>query len=198
MVRIGSIIMLTVLYRDYGLQLLKDTTSDPAIFWNMMEALATFAATTVALLLAYYSISEKNRNRPKIKIEYNEEIRIADKDWCQLGIKIVNNGKLTAKNINIRIDKIMQNGYNIIPKQNVYLHLISIPALQNGYSNYIPILQAVKDQDVVTFPRMSQIRAKRDTFTIHFLITGDNISVIKKTYKFINSTDHNKITFEEI
>ena len=190
-------IMLTILFCECVLHLLKDTFSDPAIFWNMMEAFATFAATTVALLLAYYSISEKERNRPKIKIEYLEESRVEDPDWCQLGINIVNNGKLTAKNINIRIEKIMQNGDNLIPYESRYMNLRSILALQNGEYRSIAILHAHKNHTVVTFVK-SQIKAKRDTFIIHFLITGDNIPAVKKTYKFINSTDHNKISFEEV
>ncbi|GAG61787.1 unnamed protein product [marine sediment metagenome] len=163
----------------------------------MLESVGTIVAIFVALFLGYYSFSEEKRNRPKIKIEYNEELRVEDKDWCQLGINIVNNGKLTAKNINIRIEKIIQNGDNLIPEGWRYVHFRSIPALQNGEYQFIAILNATKDQDFVTFSK-SKIKSKRDTFTIHFIITGDNISAFKKAYKFINSTDHNKITFEEI
>lgn len=141
-------------------------------------------------------VLERYRNKPKIILEHftNNGYIIKDKDWCQINLGIKNKGTITAKNINVKIESIIQDNTNKIPKSNIFLHLITIEKLQSEDYTFIPIIIVTRDNDLIEIPR-HRFKFERKNFDITFFVTGDNIISFRKSFEYIDSTDHNKVKF---
>ena len=68
---------------------------DPTQFWMMIESIATFTATILALYLVIEDKIQNKINRPIINIEYDESLKsISNK---RFRLRVINTGKSSAR-----------------------------------------------------------------------------------------------------
>ena len=79
---------------------------DPAVFWSMVEALGTFAAVVLALILSGGKLIYDYWNRPKLSLVVSFQKVEPSPMFRNFNIMIKNKGRETAKNINVKIEKI--------------------------------------------------------------------------------------------
>jgi len=169
-----------------------------SIDWDVLGRVTTFTAVILALLFGLRDVIERRRNRPKIILEHRSEAPYvkSDGDLQQLNLKVINKGRVTAKNLNLRIQKIMQNGKNIDLAQFPLDFCEEIPSLRSGDSKLVPLLKLIcKDPDWVEISNTSY-RFRRANSQIDLLVVGDNIIGVNKSFRLVDLSD-SKVKLEE-
>jgi hypothetical protein len=169
-----------------------------SINWDVLGSVATFSAVILALLFGFRDVIDRRRNRPTIVLEHRSEAPYvkAEGDLQQLNLKVTNKGRVTARNLNLRIQKIVQNGKRIDLAEFPLDFCEEIPSLRSGDSKLVPLLQLVyKDPDWIEVPNTSY-RFGRANSQIDLLVVGDNIVGVNKSFRFVELPD-SKFKLEE-
>ena len=74
------------------------------------------------------------------------------------------------------------------------MHLITIEKLQSDDYTFIPIIIVTSNNNLIEIPR-HRFKFERKNFDTTFFVTGDNIISFRISFKYIDSTDHNKVKF---
>ena len=162
----------------------------------------------VALFVAFLPQIFRWRDRPKINLEHlNKEgyfKRFPDKYW--LFLTIINNGRTTAKNVNVKIEKIIQDGTNQLAKNVHYSVSDTIEMLQ--YKDWKSIFfievkregliktpTSIGESDFINIANINVPFWRKDT-VIELLITGDNYKASTKSFKFVDNSEYDKVRLE--
>ena len=157
--------------------------------WSKWEAIGTFFTGCVALFIALLPQILRWRDRPKIDLneggDYFPDYR--------LGFTITNNGRTTAKNVNVKLEKVIQDGTNKLRKYERFSICDTIEMLQ--YKDWKPIffIQVVRDSLF-----MQEFNIVRKDTIIELLITGDNFKTFPESFKFIDNSEYDKVKLIKI
>jgi len=170
-----------------------------SINWDMLESATTFLAVMLALLFGLRDVIDRRRNRPQITLEHRNEPPYVNSDegLKQLNLKTTNKGRVTAKNLNLRIQKITQNGKSVNPEKFPLDIYGEIQSLRSGDSVFVPLVEVTrKDADWMEIPN-SGFRFRRADTEIYVLVVGENVVGLRKSFRFVNSSDLSKVRLEE-
>lgn len=170
-----------------------------SIDWDMLKSATTFLAVMLALLFGLRDVIDRRGNRPQMTLDHRNEPPYvkSDEDLQQLNLKITNKGRVTAKNLNLRIQRITQNGISVNPERFPLDLNREVPSLRSGDSVFIPLVEVSRrDADWMEVPN-SGFRFRRADSDVDLLLVGDNIVGLRKSFRFVNSSDLSKVRLEE-
>lgn len=166
--------------------------ADPAVFWSMVEALATIAAVVLALILSGGKLIYDYLNKPKLFLEVSFPKVEPSPMFRNFNIMIKNKGRETAKKINVKIKKIE------FPKsekifENIEPGIFLIENLQwEDYNNFRLITINTNNNKLGIAAADLTYDLTREDCKISLLITGDNFKGFHKTFKYENHEDIKK------
>lgn len=166
---------------------------DDAVFWSMMEALGTIATAIIALMLAGSRWILDYLNRPKLSLDVVEDVVLPigpeSELFRNLDILIKNNGRLTAKNVNVKVIKVEFPSNNEII-ENLEPSVLKSTSLQwEDYCSFGLIGLGIPLGDMMIINPITKWEIERKDCIITLLITGDNFKGFHKVFKYYDSDD---------
>jgi len=159
----------------------------------LLRTLVSIISVIVALFLGLRGDLRRWQNRPQVVLEQQDT---RDRTYCQFNIKIINKGKTTARDINVKIESILQDGEPIRSGSFPYPINTAIHLQSEEYS-LIRLLLVSQNPNNMEVGREGWYIDRNDS-TLNVLITGDNITAIRYSYRYVDSTELNKVQLTKL
>jgi hypothetical protein len=158
------------------------------IDWVMWQAIGTVAAASFALIFSLRDVITRWRNRPKVVLEKQVT---SDRTFIQYNLKITNKGNTTARNINVKIESIIQDNKQIRSGSFPY-QINNAIQLQSEEYGFLRLLMVSQNPNSMEIGREGWYIDRQDS-TFNILVTGDNISAIRYSYRYVNAIELSQV-----
>jgi len=162
-------------------------------FINLVRTVVSIISVIVALFLGLRADFRMWQNRPKIVLEQEAS---RDRTHCQFNLKIINKGKTTARDINVKIESILQDSEPIRSGSFPYPINTAIHLQSEEYS-VIRLLLVSQNPNSMEIGREGWYIDRKDSI-FNVLVTGDNITAIRYSYRYVDAKELNQVTLQTI